>query len=113
MKNYIFKSTIVLALLGSVLTSCSDFLDADNKSNGNQSADKYFTKNPEQLLFSAYYYLQSFGEAVEMNEQGTDLYFNTRGKAAGEFNEYTLTPQNSTVSTYYGKVYNMIKSKSL
>ena len=110
MKNYIFKSTIVLALLGSVLTSCSDFLDADNKSNGNQSADKYFTKNPEQLLFSAYYYLQSFGEAVEMNEQGTDLYFNTRGKAAGEFNEYTLTPQNSTVSTYYGKVYNMINS---
>ena len=110
MKKYIIKSTIALALIGTTLTSCGDFLDADNKTNGNQSAEKYFAQNAEQLLYSAYYYMQSFGEAVEMNEQGTDLYFNTRGKAAGEFNEYTLTPQNSTVASYYGHVYNMINS---
>lgn len=110
MKRLIYKPIIAFVLLGIAMTSCSDFLDADDKTNGNATAGSYFEKNAEQLLYSAYYYMQSFGEAVEMNEQGTDLYINTRGKAAGEFNDYSLTPENSTVASYYGYVYNMINS---
>ena len=54
MKTSLYKSVIVSLFMGVALTSCSDFLDADNKSAGGQTADDYLGSDPQALLTSAY-----------------------------------------------------------
>jgi hypothetical protein len=50
MKKSIFSTVIVALLSGLVLTSCSDFLDAENKSAGGQTTDKFFGGDVSSLL---------------------------------------------------------------
>jgi len=45
---------------------------------------------------------------VEIGDQGTDLYINTRGHSAGEFNEHSITAENETVTSYYKNAYKVI-----
>lgn len=100
MKKNIFSTAIAALLAGMTLTGCSDFLDAENKSAGGQTTDAYFGKDVSSLLVSAYSSFDAVINQVPIYEQGTDLYINTRGHAAGEFNEYSMTPASGTVESY-------------
>ena len=108
MKTSLYKSVIVSLFMGVALTSCSDFLDADNKSAGGQTADDYLGSDPQALLTSAYESMKDIVFSPELYCQGTDLYLNTRGHDGGDFNKYYLTADNSTVASYYSNVYKMI-----
>lgn len=88
MKTYIYKSVIVALFAGVALTSCSDFLDAENKSAGGQTADDYLGNNPQAMLTSAYESMKDIVFVPEIYSQGTDLYINTRGHDGGDFNTY-------------------------
>jgi len=105
--NKIYISVVSALFCGMLMSSCGDLLDTENKSNP-VSDDQYFSEHPEALLTTAYTTLQDLASQVDIYEQGTDLYLNTRGKNAGEFNEYTLTPQNSTVLSFYKSLYSTI-----
>lgn len=109
MKRYIYKSIAMMFAAGSLMTSCSDFLDAENKTAAGIEAGDYFGKSPNDLLVTVYSNLKSIVTQVDIHDQGTDLYFNTRGHAAGSFNDYTLTPENGTVQSYYSQCYNIIR----
>ena len=54
MKKNIYLSVIAALFAGVTLTSCSDFLEAENKTAGGQTADDYFGKDASSLLTSAY-----------------------------------------------------------
>lgn len=108
MKKNIYKSMAVLTFVGMTLTGCSDFLDAENKTAGGTEADGYFSKTPSELLVSAYESLKTLSTQVPLFEQGTDMFFNTRGHAGGAFNEYTLTPEDGTVRDFYANSYKSI-----
>lgn len=108
MNKYIYKSFAAFMALGLTMSSCSDFLDAENKSAGGNDADSYFSKTPSALLNTAYAELKDLATVIDMNEHGTDMFLNTRGHAAGVFNDYTLTPEDATVKSYYSNAYKMI-----
>lgn len=98
-----------LALLGVLpLTGCSDFLDAENKSNANQNGDAYFKANPDQLLTSAYYGFRSLVNTIDLTDQGADLYINARGADDGTFSLYTFDAENGSVESLYKNAYNAI-----
>lgn len=108
MKKDIIKSIAVLTLAGFSFMSCSDFLDAENKTAGGTEADGYFSNAPSEFLVSAYESLKVLSTQVPIYEQGTDMFFNTRGHAGGVFNEYTLTPEDGTVQSFYSNTYKSI-----
>lgn len=99
----------MLFAAGAIMSSCSDFLDAENKTAAGVEADEYFGKTPNELLVTVYSNLKSLVTQVDIHDQGTDLFFNTRGHAAGSFNDYSLTPENGTVQSYYSQCYNVIR----
>lgn len=107
MNRYIYKSFAAFLAFGLAMSSCSDFLDAENKSAGTD-ADTYFSQNADKFLVSTYQSLKDLVTVIDINEQGTDMFFNTRGHAAGEFNDYSLTAENATVKDYYSNVYKTI-----
>ena len=109
MKKYVYKSIAMLFAAGAIMSSCSDFLDAENKTAAGVEADEYFGKTPNELLVTVYSNLKSLVPQVDIHDQGTDLFFNTRGHAAGSFNDYSLTPENGTVQSYYSQCYNVIR----
>lgn len=90
------------------MSSCDKFLDAENKSAGGQTTDSYFGNDVSSLLVSAYSSFNDVINQVPIFEQGTDLYINTRGHAAGAFNEYSFTPATSTFESYYSNTYKAI-----
>ena len=108
MNKYIYKSFAAFLALGLSMSSCSDFLEGDNKSAGGNNADKYFGNDPSSLLTTSYQDLTNLATVIDMNEHGTDMFLNTRGHAGGVFNEYTLTPEASDVTSYYSNAYKMI-----
>lgn len=108
MNKYIYKSFAAFLALGLTMSSCSDFLEAENKSAGGNDADSYFGKDPSSLLTTSYQELTNLVTVIDMNEHGTDMFLNTRGHSAGVFNDYTLTPEASDVKSYYSNVYKMI-----
>lgn len=92
-------------LAGTSFTSCSDFLDADNKTTANKSADDYLIDHPDELLTEAYSSIYNFGFEVDINEDGTDLYMPVRGKSASDFDQYTLNASTDDVYSYYKNLY--------
>jgi len=106
MKYINFLSIAFVA--GMSLASCSDFLDADNKSNANQNASDYFAKNPETILPTAYSSLKSFGVQVDMHEHGSDLYSNRKSGGDGTFAKFQVTEDDGTVKGYYSNAYKTI-----
>ena len=98
-------------LIGSVeLVSCSDFLDADNKSAGT-NADTYFAtaEGIAAAKAQAFYTLRSNAINYNMNCAGTDLYIPVRGKDPGGFQTYSLAANNSDVESFYSNCYDEIK----
>lgn len=108
MKKNIYLSVIAALFAGVTLTSCSDFLEAENKTAGGQTADDYFGKDASSLLTSAYESLKATAYNPDMYSRGTDLYIHTRGHVATVFDSYTLTPEDNTVRSYYANVYKTI-----
>lgn len=105
--NKKYFSVVAALFLGLTMSSCSDLLDTVNKSNP-QTDDEYFSTNPEALLTTAYASLQPLASQVDIYENGTDLYINTRGKNGGSLNEYTINPEDPTVTSFYQSLYNTI-----
>ena len=62
MKKTLYISAIAAMMAGTALTSCSDFLEAENKSAGGNTAEKYFSAKPDVLLTSAYATLQPIAD---------------------------------------------------
>lgn len=109
MKNKYFLLLLLCAGLASV-TSCSDFLEAENKSQ--VDANKYFSTSGgfEELTTSAYYSLRDiYGGAPSVFSAGTDLYDDGANKISVALNTYkTLTSDNQEVATFYQNCYNGI-----
>jgi len=109
MKNIKYISILAVLVSGMTFTGCGEsFLETENKKVGGTTAEEYFSNDPQALLTSAYYNMRNIAYSPELYCQGTDLYINTRGKSAGEFNEYSLTSENSTVKSFYSNLYKCI-----
>lgn len=107
MKKYIFLATFV-TLMG-VVTSCDDFLEADNKSN--VSDVEYFSTQQgfQTLVNNAYEALHDvYASSSYTNyfQAGTDLYADGRSNIDIGLHQYeTLTPENSSMSNLYQYCY--------
>ena len=97
MKKTLYISALALMLAGFSLTSCSDFLEAKDKTNGDKDADSYLNSNPGALLMSAYNSLYNHVTEVPMTDEGTDLYIVTRGQTASEFDSFSFNPSTGAV----------------
>lgn len=108
MKKNIYLSVIAALFAGFTLTACSDFLEAENKTAGGQTADDYFGKDATSLLTSAYESMKAYAYIPDLFSRGTDLYIHTRGHVATVFDSYTITPEDNTISSFYANVYKTI-----
>ena len=108
MKKTLYISAIAAMMAGTALTSCSDFLEAENKSAGGNTAEDFFAKKPQTLLYSAFAALQPIADQEDIYNQGTDLYMNTRGMSDGDFGQYNLSSDNSVVQSMYVNCYGLI-----
>jgi hypothetical protein len=108
MKKNIYLSIIAALLAGFTLTACSDFLEAENKSAGGQTADDVFGKDASTLLTAAYSSLKSYGFSPDLYSRGTDLYIHTRGKTVSDFDTYTFNADNGTITSLYANLYKTI-----
>lgn len=108
MKTKIYITALAALFMGSALTSCSDYLEATNKTAGGQESDAFFSANPDLLLTSAYAALKPIVNQVEIYDMGTDLYINTRGHSAGDFGTYSLAASNATCKSLYVNCYGAI-----
>lgn len=95
------------AMLG--LTSCSDFLEADNKAN--VEADEYFTTETgkQELRTTLYNSTKWMGTSISINEWGTDLYAITRSSSPSNFHTYLTTTDDDEVKSFYQNAYAMIQ----
>lgn len=108
MKKSLYISAIVFMFAGTLLTSCSDFLEAEDRTNANQDADTYLNGNPTALLMATYNSLSNFCTEIAMTDEGTDLYIPHRGKAASEFDAFSFNASNSSIQNYYVRLYGTI-----
>ena len=108
MKKKLYISVFAALLTGLFMTSCSDFLEAENKSAGGKTADDVFGKDATSLLTAAYSSLKSYGFNTDLFSRGTDLYIHTRGRTVSDFDTYTFNTENSTVSSLYSNLYKTI-----
>ena len=108
MKKNIYLSVIAALFAGFTLTACSDFLEAENKTAGGQTADDVFGKDASTLLTAAYSSLKSYGFSTDLFSRGTDLYIHTRGKSVSDFDTYTFNADNGTITNLYANLYKTI-----
>lgn len=104
---------LALALASSVsLTSCSDFLEAENKSAGGDDKSYLTTEAGAQSLRTyCYYLLKNIATGIEINEDGTDLYTTGRSGSPSPFQQYnSLSSANSDVESLYTNCYKIINS---
>lgn len=102
--KYIGMGAVAVA----ALTSCSDFLDPDNKSTGNSNGEEFLIHNPTSLEATVYNSFSGFNLNVTLQEQGTDLFINPRGSNDGTFSLYEMTPADATVKSFYTDLYKAI-----
>ena len=103
MKKYIY--ILGAALVSSlILTSCKDFLEAENKSAGGQTAEQFFNGDATSLGVYAYSLMKPIVSRTNVYQYGTDLYVPSRGKTS-VFHDYTLTPETSDIKTFYSDLY--------
>ena len=111
MNSKIFLSAMILSG-GIALTSCSDFLDAKDKSN--IPSDSYFNTEEgfENLAATPYYKLREiYGDDPALFCSGTDLYEKGRSNYADNaLSTYkTLNAENSNVKSFYKACYDGIQ----
>lgn len=113
MKKHLYISVMLLmSAMSFTLTSCSDFLEADNKSAGGQEAGKYFStpEGLEAFRVNAYSSLKAVATSNTIQEDGTDLYVPSRGKTASQFQDYTLNAENEDVKKFYVSCFQIINN---
>ena len=108
MKKNIYLSVIAALFAGFTLTACSDFLEAENKSAGGQTAEDFFSKDASTLLTAAYSSMKSYGFNTDLFSRGTDLYIHTRGRTVSDFDTYTFNADNGTITSLYSNLYKTI-----
>ena len=100
--SYIMVSAL-LTLMSA--TSCSDYLEAENKSAGGSESDPeiYFRTQEGLQGFQAYAFnsLKAIATSLDINDDGTDLYMPCRGQAPSPFQDYSLIAENEDVEAYY------------
>lgn len=96
------------------MTSCSDFLDASNKSNVTDKQTFATKEGLNNLVNDAYQHLQNVYAAplfTSCFSAGTDMYADARNKMNEALNTYeTLTPENTDIKNLYTYLYSGIRA---
>ena len=96
------------------MTSCSDFLDASNKSNVTAKQSFATKEGFNNLVNNAYQHLQNVYAAplfTSCFSAGTDMYADARNKMNEALNTYeTLTPENTDIKNVYTYLYSGIRA---
>lgn len=96
------------------MTSCSDFLDASNKSNETAKQSFATKEGLNNLVNDAYQHLQNVYAAplfTSCFSAGTDIYADARNKMNEALNTYeTLTPENTDIKNLYTYLYSGIRA---
>lgn len=113
MKKILYSVALVACCMGT-MTSCSDFLDASNKSNVTDK-QTFATKDGfNSLVNDAYQHLQNVYAAplfTSCFSAGTDMYADGRNKMNEALNTYeTLTPENTDIKNLYTYLYSGIRA---
>ena len=113
MKKILYSVALAACCMGT-MTSCSDFLDASNKSNVTDK-QTFATKDGfNSLVNDAYQHLQNVYAAplfTSCFSAGTDMYADARNKMNEPLNTYeTLTPENTDIKNLYTYLYAGIRA---
>ena len=113
MKKILYSVALAACCMGT-MTSCSDFLDASNKSNVTAKQSFATKEGLNNLVNNAYQHLQNVYAAplfTSCFSAGTDMYADARNKMNEALNTYeTLTPENTDIKNLYTYLYSGIRA---
>lgn len=113
MKKILYSVALAACCMGT-MTSCSDFLDASNKSNVTAKQSFATKEGFNNLVNNAYQHLQNVYAAplfTSCFSAGTDMYADGRNKMNEVLNTYeTLTPENTDIKNLYTYLYSGIRA---
>lgn len=113
MKKILYSVALAVCCMGT-MTSCSDFLDASNKSNVTAKQSFATKEGLNNLVNDAYQHLQNVYAAplfTSCFSAGTDMYADARNKMNEALNTYeTLTPENTDIKNLYTYLYSGIRA---
>lgn len=113
MKKILYSVALAACCMGT-MTSCSDFLDARNKSNVTDKQTFATKEGFNSLVNDAYQHLQNVYAAplfTSCFSAGTDMYADGRNKMNEALNTYeTLTPENTDIKNLYTYLYSGIRA---
>lgn len=113
MKKILYSVALAVCCMGT-MTSCSDFLDASNKSNVTDKQTFATKEGFNSLVNDAYQHLQNVYAAplfTSCFSAGTDMYADARNKMNEPLNTYeTLTPENTDIKNLYTYLYAGIRA---
>lgn len=113
MKKILYSVALAACCMGT-MTSCSDFLDASNKSNVTDKQTFATKEGFNNLVNDAYQRLQDIYAAplfTSCFSAGTDMYADARNKMNEPLNTYeTLTPENTDIKNLYTYLYSGIRA---
>lgn len=113
MKKILYSVALAACCMGT-MTSCSDFLDASNKSNVTSKQSFATKEGLNNLVNDAYQHLQNVYAAplfTSCFSAGTDMYADARNKMNEALNTYeTLTPENTDIKNLYTYLYSGIRA---
>lgn len=113
MKKILYSVALAACCMGT-MTSCSDFLDASNKSNVTANQSFATKEGLNNLVNNAYQHLQNVYAAplfTSCFSAGTDMYADARNKMNEALNTYeTLTPENTDIKNLYTYLYSGIRA---
>lgn len=105
MKKIFYISAFAALLAGASLTSCSDFLEAKDKSSGGKTDADFFPSNPTTLLTSAYVNLRAYSDVTSNTnifDKGTDLYADqSRAQGKIELDLYSMSADCESTKSFY------------
>lgn len=113
MKKILYSIALAACCVGT-MTSCSDFLDASNKSNVTDKQTFATKEGFNSLVNDAYQHLQNVYAAplfTSCFSAGTDMYADARNKMNEALNTYEiLTPENEDITNLYTYLYAGIRA---
>lgn len=113
MKKILYSVALTACCMGT-MTSCSDFLDASNKSNVTDKQTFATKEGFNSLVNDAYQHLQNVYAAplfTSCFSAGTDMYADGRNKMNEALNTYEiLTPENEDITDLYTYLYSGIRA---
>lgn len=113
MKKILYSVALAACCMGT-MTSCSDFLDASNKSNVTDKQTFATKEGFNSLVNDAYQHLQNVYAAplfTSCFSAGTDMYADGRNKMNEALNTYEiLTPENEDITDLYTYLFSGIRA---